>query len=663
MRELSKNEQALLNAFPEVAILLDTEGRVLAINEIAAEQIGKSRETLIGKSIYDHLPESTAKRRKRYVWESFETALPVRFKDQNNGRYYDNHIFPIREPDGRVDRVAVFAKDITRQREAENAFQELNSYLERRVDERTRQYEEANQKLKNSIACANQLARNAQSANRAKSEFLANMSHEIRTPMNGIIGILDLLSDTRLDEMQQEYMTLVRHSADTLLHLLNDILDFSRIEAGKMTIETTPFDLEAVIRSVMVPMKLRAQEKGLEIGWEIAEEIPQKLMGDPGRLRQILVNLVRNAVKFTPMGEIRLQAVSEEQWAEHIQLHFSVKDTGIGIPPEKLHIIFDSFVQADSSITRSHGGAGLGLNICRKLVEMMGGEIWVESRIEKGSTFHFRIPFKKAQKPVAKESPEQEPTIPSPSLNQQIRVLLAEDDSLNQRVFTHYLRHGGYQVTAVSDGPAAVQAMEESHFDLVLMDLRMPTLNGIEAAKKIRRLSDKARKIPIIALTAHAFKEDRQRCRAAGMQGYLAKPVGRDQFLNYLRAFLHEPKDVPNASTESKMSQEESRPQHPEMKAPALPWTHPDPDLSRHLAGMAEALQNNEASAAESHAQTLKAAAEETGAEETAKTAFRFLLALRKGDTQQCRILLERLSASFSPEEAGKNRSESDNHR
>jgi PAS domain S-box-containing protein len=509
--------RSLIEASLDPLFTINPVGKITDVNNASVKVTGISREKLIGTDFFDYFTEPDKAREgyKQIFAKGFVADYPLTIKDHKltdvlfNGSVY-------KDEQGAVLGVVVVARDITEQKRISTELTEAKVFAELA----TLIAEEAKEK-------AEKATRIAEDAVKAKQQFLSNMSHEIRTPMNAIIGFTKVVLKTELTAKQKEYLQAIKISGDSLIVLINDILDLAKVDAGRMSFEKIPFKMAQSISAMLHLFEPKIQEKNLELVKEYDSKIPDVLVGDPVRLHQIILNLVSNAVKFTSKGKITVGVHLLSEDNEQVTIQFSVTDTGIGISESKQEKIFENFQQASSGTSRLYGGTGLGLAIVKQLVEPQGGTITVESKVDEGSTFSFTLSFKKTTE-------EAEPAIEFAELNEEvksIRVLVVEDIALNQLLMKTVLDDFGFERDIAANGKIAIERLEAKTYDIILMDLQMPEMNGFEATEYIRNTMNS--KIPIIALTADVTTVDLAKCKAVGMNDYLAKPV--DERLLYTK--------------------------------------------------------------------------------------------------------------------------------
>ncbi|HYD30365.1 MAG TPA: ATP-binding protein [Azospirillaceae bacterium] len=477
------------------------------LNPASERTFGVPAATLLGKRPEEYLPDPPAKDVIGHLGQCVATRQSIHYEETlilpGGTRTWSTAIVPLLDETGRVARILGTARDITDQRQ-----------------------------LVASLAAAKE---QAEAAVRAKADFLAAMSHEIRTPMNGIIGYATFLEDLATTGDQRHYARQLKSAGQSLLAIINDILDFSKLEAGKVHIEAEDFNLPEAMDHVVGLVYPAARDKRLDLRLHVAPEVPRMLTGDVVRLRQVLLNLLTNAVKFTPAGSVTLSVLPVRVSDREAELKFLVNDTGIGIPPDKQALLFRKFSQVDPSISRRYGGTGLGLAICKRLVGAMGGTVGVHSVPEVGSTFFFTLVFPVGTALVAQAAVRDDRVVLA---HRRGRILLAEDLAMNQELATRMLRAAGHDVAVVANGAQAVDAVRGQPFDLVLMDLQMPVMDGLQAAETIRALPGDAGRVPIVALTANVMPNEIARCHAVGIDDHLAKPIDRDALLAGVQRWL-----------------------------------------------------------------------------------------------------------------------------
>ena len=532
--------QLISNRARDIILHMGRDGRIIEANEAAINVYGYTRDELLSKNILDlRAPENRA-----------NTSEQMRLADARGLLFETNHIrkdgstFPVEVSscgtviEGKRVLLSII-RDISKRKRAEEALKQATDELELRVKERTEELsiskdelEVANKKLQIELEEHRKLEVNlidakevAEAAFRTKAAFLANMSHELRTPMNAVIGFSNLLLEDILDPEHRDYIEGIRRGGEALLTIINDILDFSRAEKDMLELEHQPFSLEHLIAESLGMVAVQAREKGLSLSQAINCGTTDIVVGDQGRLRQILVNLLSNAVKFTDRGGVSISVSSKAIEGNLHHIFFEVKDTGIGIPLDKMHEIFEPFAQVERTLSRKRDGVGLGLAITKNLVDLMNGKIWAESVLDQGTTFHVMVQAETVPD-KSMDSGIVDRKVASESLPGQksMRVLVAEDNPSNQRVLVEMLKRLGYRADVVADGKEVIQALERQDYDLVLMDIKMPEMDGITATWVIRQLMPENGP-KIVAITAFALEGDREKCLEAGMDDYISKPI------------------------------------------------------------------------------------------------------------------------------------------
>jgi len=526
----------------ESIVITNLDAEIEYVNDTFVQHTGYPKEEVMGCNPRILSSGNTPPENYQSMWKSLKQGHAWQgefYNRKKDGSEFIEFasISPVYQADGSISNYIAVKEDITEKKRLENELEKHRHHLEELIEERTAQLVEAREL--------------AEAANIAKSTFLANMSHEIRTPMNGVLGMTHLALQTNLNDKQKHYIKRAHQSAESLLGIINDILDFSKIEAGKLEIESIDFDIGDVIRNMVNLLQLKASEKGVKLSVKLAPEVPRELIGDPLRLSQVFINLVNNAIKFSHSGDnVTLTISLKEEINSDVVLLISVQDTGIGISFEQQEKLFQSFSQADASTVRQYGGTGLGLVICKKIVQMMKGEIWVESEPDIGSTFSFTAQLERQQEQSIANQ------IPGDTENRQsiqhllgTKILLVEDNEINQEVATELLTDIGVQLVIANNGTEALAMINQYAFDGVLMDCMMPVMDGYETTLKIRD-QEQFKDLPIIAMTASAMKQDIEKALSVGMNDHIAKPINPDAIFHTMAKWIHPKTRISNRNKE-----------------------------------------------------------------------------------------------------------------
>ena len=590
--------QTVIDGQPDAMMVINRDYTVALANKVIREMIGGKdpAETQLKCHHISHNRQTPCDSKEhpcplKMVLETRSVVTVEHIHKDSHGRdmFVEVAASPIFDDAGEIVQVVEVSRDISERKRAEQ--QLADRVVELKLAEETAMNlmedaetartltDEINVYLEQETARANDMASQAELANKSKSEFLANMSHEIRTPMNGIMGMTDLVLGTELTAEQRKFLNMAKSSADALLSLINDILDFSKIEAGKLELAPIDFSLRGSLSDCLKILAVRGNDKGLEMLSRIDPNIPDSLVGDPHRLRQIIVNLVGNAIKFTEAGEIELRVEAEPQGDEDgVALHVSIRDTGIGIPQEQQAQIFRPFEQADGSTTRKYGGTGLGLSICIQLVELMGGKIWLESTPGEGTTFHFTAKLGLAENPV-----EQRRELPSDVIKN-LRVLVVDDNATNRLILQEILTHWGMTPTLANNGPDALIAMHRADaqgeaFQLLLLDVCMPEMSGLDVLEKIQAQPE-LKSIPTILLTSAGRESDGRRSKELGAKGYIVKPVSQSDLLDAIAVAMGQ--DLPQQPAQDTANDEAEQDQ-PGLKILLAEDNKVNQTLAKHL--------------------------------------------------------------------------------